>query len=145
MKYFIALVLTLFMSTAGAFDACMSGSWFDPDRNGEGITLEALPNGGVLGYFYTYGSQGRAWYVMTGDDTLAIFGTVKHSNDPFGVVESEVGTATVTTINAQALQFTYDLVLDVDRQAAIPWCLGNHCSGSHTYTRLTWPVGCSSP
>jgi len=128
-----------------AFDACMSGSWFDPERDGEGITLEALPDGGVLGYFYTYGSQGRAWYVMTGDETLTMFGTVKTSNDPFGVLESEVGTAIITAIGPRTLQFTYDLVLDVDRDATIPWCLGGHCAGSHTYKRITQPRPCSLP
>ena len=41
-----------------------SGSWFDPTHNGEGWTLEELPDGRALVYWFTYDAQGQqAWTV----------------------------------------------------------------------------------
>ncbi len=41
-----------------------SGSWFDPAHNGEGWTVEELPDGRALVYWFTYDAQGeQAWMV----------------------------------------------------------------------------------
>jgi hypothetical protein len=41
-----------------------SGSWFDPAHNGEGWTVEELPDGRALVYWFTYDADGRqAWTV----------------------------------------------------------------------------------
>jgi hypothetical protein len=41
-----------------------SGSWFDPTHNGEGWTLEELPDGRALVYWFTYDAEGsQAWTV----------------------------------------------------------------------------------
>jgi len=143
-------VLVLFLGISfqvAALEKCMSGAWFDPERNGEGMVLEILDEQ-TLGYFYTYGSEGRAWYVMLGEDALpdvellTIYGTAKVSNIPFVVREFDVGSAFISVIDNDSIRFKYDLVLDVDRDAAIPWCLAGFCEGDYTYQRLSQPIPC---
>ena len=52
-------------------DAGFSGQWFDPQRSGEGISLEVLPDNKALLYFFTYPPPGvpgtQAWLIGTGD------------------------------------------------------------------------------
>ena len=54
-----------------AIDAGFSGQWFDPQRNGEGISLEILPGNKALLYFFTYPPAGaagtQAWLTAVGD------------------------------------------------------------------------------
>lgn len=54
----------------------VSGTWFDPARNGEGILVELLPNGRAIGTWFTYPAVGedadQAWLsiqngVVSGD------------------------------------------------------------------------------
>lgn len=51
-------------------DARYSGSWFDPERNGEGIMLEVLPDNRAIVYFFTFPPQGQtppqAWILGEG-------------------------------------------------------------------------------
>jgi len=147
MKTLLIVILLLISPSLHALDECMSGAWFDPERNGEGIVLEVLEEQ-TLGYFYTYGSQGRAWYVMLGEEALpdvellTIYGTQLVSNIPYKVREFEVGSAFITVIDNDSIQFKYDLVLDVDSGNAIPWCMAGFCEGDYEYKRLTRPVPC---
>ena len=47
-----------------------SGSWFDPARNGSGWTVEELPDGRALVYWFTYDESGeQAWTVGTSPST----------------------------------------------------------------------------
>lgn len=48
-----------------------SGAWYDPERNGEGLIVEVLPDDRVVVYWFTYapdGSGNQAW--MTGQGTF---------------------------------------------------------------------------
>jgi len=43
--------------------SAVSGSWFAPDRDGEGLSQQRLPNGQLLTYWFTYHNDGRQrWY-----------------------------------------------------------------------------------
>ncbi len=60
--------------TRGAIDSRLSGLWFDPARSGEGLVVEALPDGRALVTFFTYPAVGssdqQAWFTglaRTGD------------------------------------------------------------------------------
>lgn len=57
-------------STEAALESGYTGQWYDPQRNGEGIVLEILPNNRALAYFFTYprvGEAGKqAWFVGSG-------------------------------------------------------------------------------
>jgi hypothetical protein len=44
-----------------------SGMWFDPAHNGEGWTIEELPDGRAVVYWFTYNDRGeQAWTIGTG-------------------------------------------------------------------------------
>jgi hypothetical protein len=57
--------------TAPPVDQHYSGQWYDPQRDGEGIGLEILPNNQAVVYFFTYPPKGssdqQAWLVGVGD------------------------------------------------------------------------------
>jgi len=52
-------------------DGRFSGQWFDPARDGEGISLEVLPGNKALVYFFTFPPSGDAgqqrWLLAVGD------------------------------------------------------------------------------
>ena len=57
--------------TYAVLDETMSGSWYDPTRDGEGIVLEILPDGRQLAYWFTYdidGNQATYAYSTNGKD-----------------------------------------------------------------------------
>lgn len=140
----LAILALIFSLPIHALDSCYTGSWADPDRDGEGITIAVLDDGRTLSYFYTFGSEGRAWYVMVGgpDGLLDVYGADKQSEDTFSAFTSEVGAALIIPIDGDTITFEYDLELDIDRDASIPWCLGGHCSGAYTYRRLYGAGAC---
>lgn len=144
MKAFILSVLLMISMPLMAMDACFTGSWYSPDRSGEGITLEVLDNK-TVGYFYTYGSEGRAWYALVEGDSeniLTMYGTAKVSEIPFSVSTFDVGTASITAIDSDTLKFSYSLVIDIDNVDVNPWCLSGFCKGDYKYARLTQPIPC---
>jgi hypothetical protein len=55
-------------------DAGMSGSWFDPDHDGEGFLLEVLENRTAVIYWFTYDESGQQrWFTGVGaviDDSI---------------------------------------------------------------------------
>jgi len=45
----------------------LTGSWFDPERNGEGFVIQQLDEGRALVYWFTYDDEGRqGWMFNTG-------------------------------------------------------------------------------
>ncbi len=57
-------------NTAPPVDAHYSGQWYDPQRAGEGISLEILPGNKAVVYFFTYPRAGggrQAWLSGVGD------------------------------------------------------------------------------
>ena len=137
MKLFMLTALLLLSTPLLALDKCMSGSWYDPENSGEGITLQVLGDT-TLGYFYTFGSAGKAWYVMLGEDTsMTMIGTVKTGEV---ITEAEVGYAEITVIDNNNIIFDYNLNLDVDD--GFDWCLSGFCSGNYAYKRITSPIPC---
>jgi hypothetical protein len=50
-------------------DALLSGSWYDPDHNGEGFNLEVLIDGRAVVYWFSYDPQGnRRWFYGLGEN-----------------------------------------------------------------------------
>jgi hypothetical protein len=48
--------------------ALLSGSWYDPTHNGEGLNLEMLADGRALVYWFSYDKQGnRRWFFGIGE------------------------------------------------------------------------------
>lgn len=48
-------------------EARYSGSWYDPDRSGEGYVVQILADNSALAYWFSYDAQGnRRWFFGTG-------------------------------------------------------------------------------
>ena len=69
----LCLLLTLMVSTAiEAQDSLnfASGSWYDPQRNGEGFVVQIIPGGSALVTWFTYPPEGedsqQAWLIGQG-------------------------------------------------------------------------------
>ncbi len=137
MRYVLAGILLLLSGSVFALDSCITGSWYSPERDGEGINIEVLEDGDLL-YFYTYRNQKQVWFVSIDG---VIYTTRKGSKEPFSVDTFEVGTSLIEVHDNDNLTFTFKLDLDIDRNAAIPWCL-TQCYGEYSYERLTQPVKC---
>ena len=83
----------------GAFDFCLgrsveppqmthSGSWFDPERSGEGISMMLLDNGETLIHWFTHAPQdhltdGQAWFSGNREQVLPGFDMI-HLYAPIG-------------------------------------------------------------
>lgn len=138
------VMLAIGINTARAddpilYDECLTGSWYATERTGEGVSLEVLPDGNVIGYFYTYGSLNQAWYVLqnTSTDRFVMLRPIGLHQDA-----AEVGSATIDVIDNNTLIFSFRMSLDLDNENAIPWCLSGFCSGVYKYERITQPVEC---
>jgi hypothetical protein len=145
--YVFAALLALYAAPALALENCDSGSWYDPDRAGEGINLEVTDSTVVM-YFYTYSEGSHAFYVGVGDNDdelveLTLYETVPGSLLEFPKEELEVGTAFVEKEEGFLL-WSYHLSLDADKvdNGHLPYCVGFHCDGEFVYERLTQPVAC---
>jgi len=97
-------------------DARFNGAWYNPDTDGQGLTLEVLGSGaGIAGFWYTYDDEGnKRWFVMTGTidgDTATVSiiqtqGGVFLQSDP--VTEEEWGTAQIVTVDCDTIRFEID-------------------------------------
>ena len=47
----------------------LTGSWFDPSRDGEGLTFEVVGDTTVLAYWFTYDTDGSQMWLL-GVDAL---------------------------------------------------------------------------
>jgi len=143
MKAFLTILLFLFSTTAFALDACYTGSWFDPLRDGEGINIEANDQN-VVAYFYTFDRNDRkAWFTLIGDRVLAIFDTIL-IDDKYLDFRTEtvlVGSAIIEPLTNNDLYFQYQF--DLEYKNGIKYeCVGDICTGNYLYRRLTQPIPC---
>lgn len=145
MKALLAGLLFLLSFNLQAFDTCLSGNFYDPERDGEGIQLEMLGDV-TAGFFFTHGSRGTVWYALLASDgsgELDMYGMDKLSEYPFKTRSLITGNATIGFVDEDTLKFSYSLEFDIDRNANIPWCMHGGCVGKHLYTRLTQPFPCN--
>jgi hypothetical protein len=82
--------IELFPSNTPVDDSCLvvaregiTGAWFDPDHDGEGWLIEALPDGRATVYWFTYppGGGGQNWLIGTGQ--LANGSITLDADNPF--------------------------------------------------------------
>jgi hypothetical protein len=105
-------------------DTCFTGSWFNPDTNGQGLNFEVLPSESrLVGYWYTFSEDGaeRVWYTLDGPfigngttATTTLFRSTGGAfNDPNEEVTTEpVGTADVTFTSPDAATVEFDIMDD---------------------------------
>lgn len=140
MKTVLGTLLLCFALSAQALDVSRyhSGSWFNPGQNGHGFSVEVLPDGRVLFYWYTYHPDGRpAFIVAIGEPVLnkvtaqAYYssGMVFGDFDPATRTQVEWGTITLEFGSCDSAILTYDSDLEYE---GVPWG-----SGTITLTRLS--------
>ena len=141
MKTLLITLLLLISSSAFALDSCYTGSWYDPARDGEGISIEVL-GATTAGYFYTFNSNGKQqWFTLIGDSVLTMYSTQLVSGNPFTSQTEAVGMAEITPLTNDTLSYEFDQEFRYKNGVLKP-CNGNTCEGSYTYIRLTQPVPC---
>jgi hypothetical protein len=124
-------------------NAGLSGSYFLPARDGEGIVVQWLPNGQVLVIFFTYDLNGdQQWVIGIGDsdgfsatmDALyASSNTVWGSDfDPADITLSPWGTFDLTWTGCGGVQFAYNSTV------------AGYGSATRQYIRLSslWGANC---
>jgi hypothetical protein len=105
---YVQLTSILSCDTAtGSANSPLSGSWFDPTHNGEGIIVEVLEDGTAVVQWFTYDSEGgQMWIQGTGtfdgqtltvDNLFTTGGTVWGGlYDPASIVVTAWGSLTMT-------------------------------------------------
>ncbi|MCG8464873.1 MAG: hypothetical protein MI750_08480 [Xanthomonadales bacterium] len=99
----------------------LSGTWFDPQQSGHGITIEILPGQRMLAAWFTFDSQGnQAWFggagsysgnQVTMDFALPTGGRFIPNFDPSQIVREAWGSATITfdSCNSGRIDFSSTL------------------------------------
>jgi hypothetical protein len=125
-------------------NAGLSGSFFDPARNGEGLVIQYLPDGRVLAIMFTYGPDGRQMWMFgvaeASDKTVTMevvyptgFTAWGGAFDPEDVALEAWGTWTLTWTGCDTLVFEYNSSVD------------GYGSGTRNYARLTKLLGSECP
>ena len=125
------------VGSAQAMDQCMTGAWYSPDKDGEGIELTVLDDS-LYGYLYTYKGTSPDWYVFAGPfgkNKVNLYKPIKTSN-PWKATVHEVGTMGYDVIDDNHITFTMKLQMDLWRDVTFPLCLLD-CTRVFEYERLT--------
>ncbi len=129
---------------AVAANAGLSGSFYDPARNGEGLVIQWLPDGSVLAIMFTYDSAGnQMWVVGSGTaegaaatiDALYPVAATRWGRgfDPDDVQLAPWGSFELVYSDCDNLQFTYES------------SVAGFGSAERNYTRITRLAGTSCP
>jgi len=124
-------------------NAGLSGSYFLPARNGEGIVVQWLPNGQVLVIFFTYDLNGdQQWVLGIGDsdgfsvtmDAVYASGNTEWGSDydPDDVALTPWGTFELNWTECGGVEFIYNSTVN------------GYGSATRDYTRLSslWEATC---
>jgi hypothetical protein len=138
MLYLQELLQIEFQITSG-----ISGTWYDPDHNGEGFMIDVEEEGRVVVSFYTYDTQGSQFWmigegIVDGDqveiDFITTDGGIYGSGfDPFAVNRYPWGTGTFTFAGCYA--GTAEIVANEDFADEFEPLVAE-------ITRLTVPTNC---
>lgn len=152
MRFLILLAVLMLSAPAAALDRCMTGSWSNPDAAHEGVNVEVLAEDRALAYWYTYRFFDRMeqnWLLFVGAPAdLVAYDVLPWAPGP---IEYKVGTGTLTAVDQNTIQFSYDFTLELDQlddpewspDSGSPWCLDERCAGVMVLKRLTQPIPCA--
>lgn len=119
---------------AVSIDACMSGSFYDPENPGWGINVEVLEST-IIAYMYW---PDGSWFLFQGDDNGM------DAYQPYGDGVDKVGEGFFIPLDDNTVEFGYDIKLNlfkISRTRPIPWCIG--CANEFVLSRLTQPIPCA--
>jgi len=142
LKALIVVGFLMFMQSAFALKPCHIGSWYDPDRKGEGINIEVI-NGLKVAYFYTFDDDGdQVWYTMIGEEIMTIMTTIKIYDDKQFITKTvDTGVAILEALTNDVIRFKFDRIIEYN-EGYPEVCEGDTCSGEYIYRRITQPVPC---
>lgn len=94
-------------------DRRFNGAWYDPETDGQGLTLEVLKEGArLIGFWYTYGENGgNRWFTFDGDinGSTAVVSIIQTSGGAFlqgdPVTRSEWGTGRFSVFDCDHITF----------------------------------------
>lgn len=117
----------------------ISGSWYDPQRDGEGFVLEYLPNGTLLVIWFTFPAAGeageQAWIIGEGGYIVGNRVRFDHMYRTFGGHWGDaLDPAAIERIEWGTLEFEFDDCNTGRFRYAGP---ASHGSGEHPLARLT--------
>jgi arylsulfatase B len=135
----ILLVLSSFISVQAqtSIDTRMSGSWFDPDNNGEGFVVQILEENQVLVYWFTYDAAGQQrWFTGLGEviDNKAKFDNLMVAEGPVFGEQFEPEDVELSVAGNLSIEWS-------DCSSATADYVVDGVSGSQSLIRLTAIVG----
>ena len=127
MKRILLIVLAVFALDVSArdIDKSFTGSWYNPPQAGHGLSVEMLPDGRAIIYWYVYNPDGTPTFLIAiGDvDGDTVRATVYHNTGiPFGTfdntdrVQTEWGTLDFTVHDCNNATLTYASTMSIDGQ-----------------------------
>jgi len=127
MKTILLILLAVFALDASArdIDKSFTGSWYNADQSGHGFSVEVLPDGRAVIYWYVYNPDGTPTFLVAiGDldgDTIQAdvyhqtgmpFGTFDNSN----LVQTNWGTLDFTVTDCDRAMLSYSSTMSIDGQ-----------------------------
>ncbi len=125
-------------------NAGLSGSFYDPARNGEGLIVEWLSNGDILAVFFTYDTEGNQFWLFgqatPNGKSVTMNAVYPSAFTPWGrnfnpndVVLDNWGTFTLNWTDCNTMSFQYSSTV------------GTFGSATRNYTRLSKLAGTTCP
>ena len=118
----------------------VSGSWFNPERSGEGWILSNLPDSRAVMFWFTYNHAGeQMWLIGVGDVTESTISFDEVLRPGGGVFGPGFNPADVELDNWGSLQFSFSSC----DEATVNWNPqeAEYSDGQRTVTRLTSLAG----
>jgi hypothetical protein len=119
-----------------------SGSFFDPNRSGEGIFIQVLENGQVVVIFYTYTPEGKQFWFLSSN------AQINGNTITTDMVYAASSTGFASQFNADEIDLQPWGTITIEHQ---PGCnllnitynstVAGFGNGALTYQRLTQPAG----
>jgi len=127
MKRIFLILLAVFALDASArdIDQSFTGSWYNADQSGHGFSVEVLPDGRAVIYWYVYNPDGTPTFLVAlGDiDGDTIHADVyHHTGMPFGsfdnsaLVQTHWGTLNFTISDCNTATLSYASTMSIEGQ-----------------------------
>jgi len=143
-NWLLASLLLMFSGSVWAMNVAdnYSGSWYDPDQSGHGLSIEAVDEERLVIYWYTYHPDGTPMWLITEadlDGDVARGNAFYHDGMPFGTFDPSAlnrelwGTVSIRFLNCFTARLSYES--DIGHEG-VPYG-----TGEINLVRLTLPSG----
>lgn len=148
----ILILITIFSQSIWALspipsfniDATYSGSWYNPQQSGHGLSIEVLANNTTVIYWYVYNPDGTPTFLITigqnqdnttSGDTYIYSGMKFGEFNPNDLNEEKWGTVSLTFYDCGNAELNYSSTDPQFGSSSIPmsrlaWIKGNKCTDS---------------